>query len=96
MVDRRVSGMITSLLVEKDSGSSKTKVGTKSVNDHGASNVCRLENIAVKSLIGSIEDDFKQGNDDKLEVTDTAKKRTHRDEHCSCNKVSVHHSAWEI
>ena len=88
--------MITSLLVEKNSGSSETKVGTKSVNDHGATNVRRLEKIAVKSLIGNIEDNFKQGNDNKLEVTDATKKCTHRDEHCSCNKVSVHHSAWEI
>ena len=81
--------------MEKDSGSSKAKVSTKSVDDHGASNVCRLENMAVESFIDSVEDDFKQGNDNQLKVTDTAEECTHRDEHCSCNKVSIHHSAVE-
>ena len=85
--------MIASLLAEKDSGSSKAKVGTESVDDDGTSNVCRLENMAVESFIDSVEDDFKQGNDDQLEVTDTTEQCTHRDENCSCNKVSIHHSA---
>ena len=39
MVDRGVFGMFASLLVEQNSGSSKAKVGTKSVDDHGATNV---------------------------------------------------------
>ena len=52
--------------------------------------------MAINSFIGSVEDNFKQGNDDQLEVADTTEECTHRNEHGSCSKVSIHHSAWEV
>ena len=52
MVDRGVTGMVGGLPVVEHDGDGQTKVGTKGVDEHGASHIGRLQDMDIQGLVG--------------------------------------------
>ena len=93
VIDCGIPRMILGFLVIQNERGSNTKVSTKCVDEHWASDVRCLQHVDIQSLVDWVEHDLKEGNDDQLEVADTAKQCTHRDQNNSCCKIWSHHPA---
>ena len=87
VVDCRVAGMVGGLPVVEHEGDSQSKVGTKGVDDHGASHISRLQDMDIQGLVGRVEHQFKEGNDDQLEGAGPTQYCSHCDQHCCCCEV---------
>ena len=60
------------------------------MDEHGAPDVCSLQHVDVEGLVGRIEHDLEEGDDDQLEGTGSTQHCPHCDQNCSCCKVTAH------
>ena len=90
MVDSGIARMVCCLLVVEHAGDSHSKVSSKGVDEHGAPDVCSLQHVDVEGLVGRIEHDLEEGDDDQLEGTGSTEHCPHCDQNCSCCKVTAH------
>ena len=52
VVDCGVAGMVGGLPAVEHDGDGQTKVGTKGVDEHGASHIGRLQDMDIQGLVG--------------------------------------------
>ena len=86
-VNRTVTWMISCLFLVHHGGHSQAEVGPKGVDGHGPAHIGSLEDKGVQGLIGRVEHDLKEGDDDHLEGTGLPQDGAKRNENRGCTEV---------
>ena len=79
--------MVFGVLLVEDEGDGHTEIRPEGVNEHGPTHICGMVDVQVDSLVGGVEYELKECDDDELERTRPSQDCTHCDEGCRTCEV---------